>query len=36
VRPMGEALQEVDIRFTSVSPDAYEIIRQIAKAPSTA
>jgi hypothetical protein len=29
VGPMGEAMQEADIRFTSVSKDVYEIIREI-------
>jgi class 3 adenylate cyclase/HAMP domain-containing protein len=33
VRPLGEALQEADIRFTSVSQDAYDIIRQVEKTP---
>lgn len=30
VRPMGDILKEADIRFTSVSKDVYEIIREIA------
>jgi class 3 adenylate cyclase/HAMP domain-containing protein len=33
VRPLGDALQEADIRFTSVSQDAYDIIRQQEKTP---
>jgi class 3 adenylate cyclase/HAMP domain-containing protein len=33
VRPSGDVLQEADIRFTSVSQDAYDIIRRLEKMP---
>ena len=33
VRPLGDARQEADIRFTSLSQDAYDMIRQIKKIP---
>jgi hypothetical protein len=33
VRPLGDTLKEVDIRFTSVSQEVYQIIRQIEAAP---
>jgi sigma-B regulation protein RsbU (phosphoserine phosphatase) len=33
VRTMGDTLKEADIRFTSVSKDVYEIIRQIENTP---
>jgi hypothetical protein len=33
VRPLGDNLKEADIRFTSVSQDVYQIIRQIEKTP---
>jgi adenylate cyclase len=33
VRPLGDALHEADVRFTSVSQDAYDVIRRIEKSP---
>jgi Adenylate and Guanylate cyclase catalytic domain len=33
VRPLEDPLQEADVRFTSVSQDAYDIIRRIENAP---
>jgi class 3 adenylate cyclase len=33
VRPQGDTLKEADIRFTSVSPEVYRIIREIDQTP---